>query len=404
MANYSSPLKSWGATGAEFPDGYSYVEGEQPVDEWDNFVNSNLIADVVDHLIPLTNDRIESDKGAAGSEPGSPESAHLYYDEDNNYLEYYDSGDAVWQIVASSDDTLTVTADDGLNGGGSFSPTGGSVSLSIEPLDFTADGLKVVGSDDVAVEPADFAGAGLEDDGADNLRIDTTVAGDGLDGGSGSALSIDPSDFAGSGLEEDGANNLRIDATAAGDGLDGGAGAALSIDPSDFAGTYLYEDGSNNLAVNDSQIDAGNLAGNNGTSGQFLRTNGTDAEWAEVPAIASDVITIWSGSISNIPPGWVLCDGNNGTPNLQERFVVGAGAQYSVGDTGGSAYHALSVSELPSHNHSYTKPTASAEYDEVGDTFPDVDGSTGDNTGNTGGDSTHENRPPFYALAYIMKV
>jgi len=52
-------------------------------------------------------------------------------------------------------------------------------------------------------------------------------------------------------------------------------------------------------------------------------------------------IIIWSGSINNIPEGWVLCDGNNGTPNLTDRFVLGAGHNYTVDSTGGESEHIL---------------------------------------------------------------
>jgi len=58
----------------------------------------------------------------------------------------------------------------------------------------------------------------------------------------------------------------------------------------------------------------------------------------------SGLILIWSGAIANIPSGFVLCDGNNGTPNLQNRFVVGAGDTYAVNDTGGNI----------NHNHTFT--------------------------------------------------
>lgn len=69
-------------------------------------------------------------------------------------------------------------------------------------------------------------------------------------------------------------------------------------------------------------------------------------------AIPSGVILLWSGSVATIPSGWALCNGSNGTPDLRNRFVVGAGSTYSVGDTGGSATSTLTTNELPAHTHS----------------------------------------------------
>lgn len=65
---------------------------------------------------------------------------------------------------------------------------------------------------------------------------------------------------------------------------------------------------------------------------------------------------IWSGNSSNVPDGWVLCDGNNGIPDLSDKFVLGAGNQYNVGDTGGEESHTLTIEEMPSHNHENMYP------------------------------------------------
>ncbi|WP_269501118.1 hypothetical protein [Burkholderia sp. IMCC1007] len=66
-------------------------------------------------------------------------------------------------------------------------------------------------------------------------------------------------------------------------------------------------------------------------------------------------IKIWAGSVAGIParfgPGWHLADGQNGTINLTDKFVVGAGGAYAVGDTGGNASVTLNVSQMPAHNH-----------------------------------------------------
>jgi microcystin-dependent protein len=157
-------------------------------------------------------------------------------------------------------------------------------------------------------------------------------------------------------------------------------------------------------------------------------------------------IGMWSGSIVSIPTGWALCDGTNGTPDLRDRFIVGAGSTYSVGNTGGSASVALTVAQLPSHTHSITASTGSAgahthTITDPGHTHGYVNNTSGasgtggtaatslqnsttdsSTTGisinsdgahthtvtataaNTGSGQAHENRPPYFALAYIMKT
>lgn len=63
---------------------------------------------------------------------------------------------------------------------------------------------------------------------------------------------------------------------------------------------------------------------------------------AAVTAVPSGGIIMWSGSISSVPSGYYLCDGSNGTPNLKDSFVVGAGNTYAVGNTGGFTSSATS--------------------------------------------------------------
>jgi microcystin-dependent protein len=115
-------------------------------------------------------------------------------------------------------------------------------------------------------------------------------------------------------------------------------------------------------------------------------------------------IMMWSGSIATIPSKWALCNGSNGTINLVDRFIVGAGSTYNVGATGGEATHTLTINEMPSHSHSelyspgLTTHAASGGY---GGTNPV---NTATQTGLTGGGEAHENRPPYYALAYIQRI
>ena len=115
-------------------------------------------------------------------------------------------------------------------------------------------------------------------------------------------------------------------------------------------------------------------------------------------------IIIWSGSANDIPTGWVLCDGSNGTPDLRDRFVLGAGNNYAVGSTGGEATHTLTIDEMPKHNHT----TQWKNYTGGGGSgFTDpVNPETGDfyiPTSYVGNNQPHNNMPPYYSLCYIMK-
>ncbi len=183
-------------------------------------------------------------------------------------------------------------------------------------------------------------------------------------------------------------------------------------------------------------------------------------------AFVQGMIILWYGNTGNIPSGFVLCDGNNGTPNLTDRFVVGAGAAYSPGASGGANSVTLTESQIPSHNHSFsgssshshtinnhTHSFSGSGSSSHSHSFPagndddaddnaierpinnssqpqnfgtssatvsiSISGNTGNpsdrgtnsqtvsisgNTGNKGGGNSHENRPPYYALCYIMKT
>jgi hypothetical protein len=70
--------------------------------------------------------------------------------------------------------------------------------------------------------------------------------------------------------------------------------------------------------------------------------------------IPAGLISMWSGSIGSIPSGWYLCDGSNGTPNLTDRFIIGAGSTYAVNGTGGVSSVTLTTNNMPSHTHTAT--------------------------------------------------
>jgi microcystin-dependent protein len=143
------------------------------------------------------------------------------------------------------------------------------------------------------------------------------------------------------------------------------------------------------------------------------------ASGATIPA---GLISMWSGSIGSIPSGWYLCDGSNGTPNLTDRFVIGAGSAYAVNGTGGVSSITLTTSNMPAHTHTLTDPThthaqggtalniASGNYVQGGNntqipynSTSTAAASTGITIGTTGSGTSFSILNPYYALAFIQK-
>lgn len=181
-------------------------------------------------------------------------------------------------------------------------------------------------------------------------------------------------------------------------------------------------------------------------------------------AIPRGIISMWAGGVNDIPTGWALCDGDNGTPNLKDRFIVGAGQSYGVGATGGSvtqtpsvrtnaagtgikvAGTTLTIDQMPLHTHSGSvgsdasvrvqdstqsssagewladdsfgsvgwssypirKPlkefSASLSINGTGGNQPHYHGVTDKGHAHTAAASAIDVRPPYYALAFIMKL
>jgi len=133
-----------------------------------------------------------------------------------------------------------------------------------------------------------------------------------------------------------------------------------------------------------------------GTNGQVLTVVAGLPAWAAAPGVPSGIIAIWSGSIGTIPSGWVLCDGNNGTSNLQGLFIVGAGSTSpaAVGGMGllnpggPSGDSSAGVGLGPSHNHTI-----------IGNV---PQGSVGNAA--ISNIATATVTPRYYALCYIQKT
>lgn len=141
---------------------------------------------------------------------------------------------------------------------------------------------------------------------------------------------------------------------------------------------------------------------------------------ATAALVPSGMIMIWSGSVASIPSGWTLCNGSNSTPDLRDKFVVGAGSTYAVGNTGGSANavvvshtHTATVTD-PGHLHSIAagRNTGAGFVGGGGNAFDaNLTSNTGSNTtgisvgiSTTGSSGNNANLPPYYALCYIMKT
>ena len=94
---------------------------------------------------------------------------------------------------------------------------------------------------------------------------------------------------------------------------------------------------------------AGNISSTGGISAATFTGDGSGLS----NLFITGMIMLWSGSTSTIPAGWAICDGQNNTPDLRNRFVVGAGDSYPVGNTGGQN----SITEVPAHSHSFSTTT-----------------------------------------------
>ena len=139
-------------------------------------------------------------------------------------------------------------------------------------------------------------------------------------------------------------------------------------------------------------------------------------------------IIMFSGNIASLPSGWSFCNGSNGTPDLRDKFIIGAYADSSgqanttvTGSTtknggskdisGSSNNTALTISQIPSHSHSVSGVSVAGDYIQI---YPGYgSGTFGDSTTGAAGSGqghnhslsiTNANLPPYYALAFIMRI
>jgi len=176
--------------------------------------------------------------------------------------------------------------------------------------------------------------------------------------------------------------------------------------------------------------------------GELIAQLTRDGEWYEAESTIDDVLLAsWDAVLSwysgfmigqiasflgTLPPYWLALDGSTHDqadfpelvalldaqfrddpageftlPDMSDVFLVGAGSSYGIGDTGGANDHVLTDGEMPSHSHGYTMPTMGAVVINAGAPVPVVTAVTpGTPTSSAGSGSAHENRPPYFAVAW----
>jgi hypothetical protein len=309
MATYTTNLKDWGATGSEYPDGYNYEDDVPPVDLYDNFLTSNLITDV-QHLIGLTNNRIEADKGGSGGEPTSPEDSHLYHDQGNDRLEVWDGSTSSWRGLLYSDgDTMSGSLDMGgfgVTGTGDITDDNGNTIYDLSaghvPVGQIEQGSgSTLNADQVDGKDASELGSGVSDNG-------TEVVSPATDFNFGSNLDV----------ADDGDGTVTITAQSSSDShtavSEGGAQMYGSVDDINFKGFLnLIDDGDGTVSLDpahnhDSRYYTQSEADSNFDNfGSFTVTEGNGSETS----------TIGSGGNISIYGGTDISTEMDASDNLQ---------------------------------------------------------------------------------------
>lgn len=255
------------------------------------------------------------------------------------------------------------------------------------------------------------------------------------------------------------------DQTAAGKGLKYKDGL-LEPDVEDFDFTtqqggcspLMFDKGSKKLVVD---LDDGLVNSGGGVkvkAGQGITVDGNGVSISNdfiTTLLPTGMIVMWSGALNSIPRGWALCNGKSGTPDLRDKFIMGAGGNYNPAETGGASSRttssssvsgsvnvsgtSLTAEQLPAHKHTYTYPVGikvnatkgnaswqGGKGDGKGQSFlnPQIFTATvskwpSDDTSTIGSGHSHthyasfsggyhshsvDTLPPYYALAFIMKV
>ena len=142
---------------------------------------------------------------------------------------------------------------------------------------------------------------------------------------------------------------------------------------------------------------------------------GSGANLTGIQGIPSGVIMMWSGNIASIPSGFVLCNGSNSTPDLRDRFIVGAkqddsgtamsNITGSLASTGGNT--SFTTSQEGAHENTGTEDN-SAQIQDASSSYNGIQNKNSRDRHQHGIDWRHThtvpNIPPFYAIAYIMKT
>ena len=179
-------------------------------------------------------------------------------------------------------------------------------------------------------------------------------------------------------------------------------GANSGNNPNRVDNDFTYNPSTNTLKV-------GNIIDSSGNASAFV----------------TGMILLWYGDTSNIPGGWVLCDGSNSTPDLRDRFVIGAGNNFTAGNIGGNNSLTLTEANLPSHRHfvvsndlggqNRTNSNVSANnqvrkgtgagnlYESYNLASTGSDAAAGRSSA-VGSGTAFDNKPKYHALCYIMKT